>query len=229
MTWKDLGIPCPRSEPAAYTPMEWPETDAYVLEDAQLGALSPSAEFFAALIGERQTRYEFGALSMQTLGTLLLLTCRVKSVGGSPMGFPLSKRPAPSAGAIHPIHVVVHLPDSPVLYRYDPYAHVLCELTCGVETRELRRAMSEVVDCGRGVLLMFVAEFGLTEAKYENAGSLVWRDAGVLQGYFSMAAEALSLRFVPLGVTGEPWASAIVGRPGLAGVGCAVVGTASSS
>lgn len=226
MSSKNLGIPFPRSEALIYSPLEWPESNIYPLEDIQLSALSHSARSFAAIMAERQTRYGFGAMSMQELGSLLALTCKVRSVGSCQMGFPLSKRPAPSAGAIHPIHVVIHLADSPVLHRYDPFAHALLELTCKVNTSDLRCAMNNVVNCGDGVLLMFVAEFGLTDAKYENAESLVWRDAGILQGYFSIAAESLSLRFVPLGITGEPWASSITGQRGLTGVGCAVVGTA---
>lgn len=225
MNWKDLGVPSPRSEPIPYSPLEWPETDVITFEDAQPSERSSTAMSFASLVHQRQTRYGFGPLSRQDLGVLLALTCKVKALGSCNLGFPLSKRPAPSAGAIHPIHVILHIPEMPVLYRYDPYAHALLELRCGVDTEQLRRAMNEIVEVESGVLLMFVAEPGLTCSKYENAASLIWRDAGVLQGYFSMAAEYMGLHYVPLGVTGEPWVRRIVDKGGVAGVGVALVGS----
>jgi len=80
---------------------------------------------------------------------------------------------------------------------------------------------------GSATLLLFVAEPGMTIAKYSNASSLIWRDAGILQGYFAAAAESLDLNFCFLGVTGEPWASQLVDQPGLCGVGAAYVGAAS--
>lgn len=229
MIWKDLGNPYPRSEPRPYTPIVWSETGVvkfgndYVEKHYSLRGLATSS--FSSLIEKRRTRYEFNALSMRDLGILFSLTCKVRVTAISQMGFLLSRRPTPSAGAIHPIHVVVHLPGSQVLHRYDPFTHALVELACEIDTATLRRELNEIVDGGDGVLLLFVAEPGLTNAKYADAQSLVWRDAGILQGYFSMAAEALGLNFAPLGVTGEPWASRLVSQTGLAGVGVAYVGT----
>lgn len=233
MTWKDLGNPHPRPEPAPYTPLEWPEGKALVFEDdvptmerpETLLAFSASAVSFSSLAGSRRTRYGFGALGLATLGTLFTFTNKVLLQGSDQLGFALSQRPAPSAGAIHPIHVIAHLPGSPRLHRYDPFAHLLRELSCDVDILQLRDSMNAVVDGCDGVLLMFVAEPGRTFAKYSQASSLVWRDAGILQGYFSMAAEALGLNFAPLGVTGEPWAGQLIQQAGLAGVGVAFVGT----
>lgn len=233
MTWKDLGNPHPRPEPVPYTPLEWSEGKALAFEECvpamdrreNLLAFTAAAISFASLVESRRTRYGFGALSLPTLGTLFNLTNRVLLQGSDQYGFALSQRPAPSAGAIHPIHVITHLPCSPWLHRYDPFAHLLREVYCDVDILQLRDAMNSVVDGGEGLLLMFVAEPGRTFAKYAQASSLVWRDAGVLQGYFSMAAEALGLNFVPLGVTGEPWAGQLIQQAGLAGVGVAFVGT----
>ena len=232
MTWKDLGNPYPRPEPAPYTPLQWPEGEALVFEDRlpamdrpeSLVAFSACAASFASLVGSRRTRYGFGALGLQALGTLFTLTSRISLQGSDQLGFALSQRPAPSAGAIHPIHVIAHLSGSSRLHRYDPLAHSLRELSCNVDVSKLRDTMNVVVNGGEAVLLMFVAEPGRTFAKYAQACSLVWRDAGILQGYFSMAAEALGLNFSLLGVTGEPWAGELVQKPGLTGVGAAFVG-----
>lgn len=227
MIWKDLGIPSPHPEPKPYAPIAWPETDAIIFDsnasEIQSAAKSPE-DAFSSLIEKRRTRYGFGTLSLKTLGELLRLCCKVRLSGSDHLGFPLSQRSAPSAGAIHPIHIVVNLPNSPTLHRYEPFAHALIGLNSSINAFEMRVAMNGIVDGGDGVLIMFVAEPGLTFAKYENASSLVWRDSGVLQGYFSMAATALGLHFVLLGVTGEPWASHLTNENGLAGVGVAFVG-----
>ncbi|SEM10533.1 hypothetical protein SAMN05518845_11692 [Variovorax sp. YR750] len=84
--------------------------------------------------------------------------------------------------------------------------------------------MDELIAAPVATLLLLVAEPGKTAAKYFNSESLVWRDAGVLLGYLSLAAEALGLAFVPLGITGDPWAGKLVDESGLAGVGAALVG-----
>jgi hypothetical protein len=71
---------------------------------------------------------------------------------------------------------------------------------------------------------MFAAEPGKTFSKYTEANSLIWRDAGVLLGYFSFVAHALQLSFCPLGITGECWASQLDKQGRLVGVGLAIVG-----
>lgn len=224
--WKDLGNPYPLAEPTPYPPLEWLEGDELVFGRSMTVTDAPEtfSASFASLVESRRTRYGFSALSLEMLGALFTLTSRVSLQGSDHFGFALSQRPAPSAGAIHPIHVIAHLPCSPCLHRYDPFAHSIRELHCDVDVAKLRKAMNVVVNGGDGVLLMFVAEPGRTFAKYAQASSLVWRDAGIIQGYFSMAAEALSLNFAPLGVTGEPWAGQLVQKAGLAGVGAAFVG-----
>jgi hypothetical protein len=230
--WKDLGNPRPHAEPTKYLPLKWREGPELPFEEdlrSVRGAKllyenSPSMASYETLALSRRTRYDFGELNLATLGTLFALTSKVLLRGSDVLGFPISNRPAPSAGAIHPIHIIIHLARSPRLHRYDPFAHGLRELHCEVDVMQLREAMNVVVNGQAAVLIMFVAEPGRTFAKYAQADSLVWRDAGILQGYFSIAAEALGVNFTPLGVTGDPWASQLIQQPGLAGVGAAFVG-----
>ncbi|MDP9649676.1 nitroreductase family protein [Paraburkholderia caledonica] len=239
MTWMDLGNPALRTEPGFYTPVSWAEGPAIALDEPSEDSTGSTDTFashtegnttdlsdgFDALVASRRTRYDFHGIDLPSLGQLFSLTCRVSLIGTSALGFPLSQRPAPSAGAIHPVHVVVHLPGAARLHRYDPFGHGLRPLTCHIRLTQLRDAMNCVVDGRNAALLMFVAEPGKTLAKYEAGCSLIWRDAGILQGYFSMAAESLGLNFVPLGVTGDPWAGQLVEQAGLTGVGVAYVGT----
>ncbi len=220
MEWPDLKNPRPRSEPKPYRPVVWPEVQFVPLPEGSI----PDTPPFASVVEARRTRYSFAPLLDDQLGALMQFTCRVRAALAGPLAFAQSHRPAPSAGAIHPVHVVVHRPGDAALCRYDPFEHGLSKLDTSLKPSALRTAMHEVLDAPAGTLLLFVAEPGLTASKYEDAASLVWRDAGVLLGMFSMAAEALSLNFSPMGVTGEPWASQLIPGASLVGVGAAFVG-----
>lgn len=218
--WPDLKNPRPRSEPKPYEPVVWPATQFVPLPEGLIQDTPPFAEVAEA----RRTRYSFTPLSDGQLSALMQLTCRVTATLAGPLAFAQSHRPAPSAGAVHPVHVVMHRPGDAALCRYDPYGHGLSQLDTFLEPSDLRAAMHEVIDAPAGTLLLFVAEPGLTASKYKDAASLVWRDAGVLLGTFAMAAEALSLNFSPMGVTGEPWASQLIPGAPLVGVGAAFLG-----
>ena len=220
MEWPDLKNPHPWAEPRPYAPVIWPESQLLPLSDAPLQDTPP----FAAIVESRRTRYSFSLLSDEQLAALMQLTCRVTATLSGPLSFPQSYRPVPSAGAIHPVHVVLHRPGDDALYRYDPNEHGLRQLDISLDVMALRAAMHKVIDAPSATLLLFVAEPGMTESKYENATSLVWRDAGVLLGMFALASEALSLSFSPMGVTGEPWAGRLVPGAPLGGVGAAMVG-----
>lgn len=230
MTWTLPGNPRPRPEPERYIPVTWPDRSSIGLclplnsSEAQQPISAGAHAGFAEVVANRRSRYTFCRPSHGALGELFHLTCRVQETLDNRFGFPLSRRPAPSAGGIHPVHIVVHFSGSSCLHRYEPFTHALIELGSDVNVAELRASMDAVVPGEDAALLLFIAEPGKTLAKYTDAESLIWRDAGVLQGYLSLAAEALGLNFTPLGVTGEPWSSRLVEQGGLCGVGAALVG-----
>jgi len=220
MEWPNLKNPRPRPEALRYTPVAWPPSALVSLPDDPLHE-TPQ---FEAVIESRRTRYDFAVLSDEQLAALMHLTCRVRASFAGPLSFAQSFRPVPSAGAIHPLHLVLHRPGGATLQRYDPYEHGLRQLEASVDVMALRVAMHAIVEAPSATLMLLVAEPGMTASKYEDSASLVWRDAGVLLGTFAMAAEALSLNFTPMGVTGEPWASQLLPGAPLAGVGAAFVG-----
>lgn len=220
MEWPQLNNPRPWPEPLKYTPVVWPTSALLALPDDLLPDMPP----FGVVVESRRTRYSFAQLSNEQLAALMHLTCRARATLAGPLSFPQSYRPVPSAGAIHPVHIVLHRPGDIALHRYDPSEHGLRQLDESLDVIGLRSAMHDVIDAPNATLLLFVAEPGMTGSKYENATSLVWRDAGVLLGAIAMAAEALSLSFSPLGVTGEPWAGRLVPGAPLVGVGAAFVG-----
>jgi hypothetical protein len=142
----------------------------------------------------------------------------------SPMGFPLEQRGVPSAGAIHPIHVLIGDPVSRCIERYDGRSHSLQRLGSRLPD-ELVEACTSLVPPQEGKILLFAAEPGKTAAKYDDCGSLVWRDAGVLQGSLALVAESLGLNLCLLGMTGEPWVSQLSQQGKLCGVGMALLGS----
>lgn len=192
--------PRPRDMPAVYEPLVWPESQRIQLASC----LQPAQVDLARVLECRESRRDFSqGLSDATLGEFLWLACRNRSSRPSPFGFEQESRVHPSAGGMHPIHTLIGWAGGNWM-RYDPLAHALAEVpgSQGTVTTS-RAAASEVVPVGQGVLLALVAEPGRTAAKYENHETLVWRDAGVVLGYMSIAAEALRMSFCPLGMTGQ--------------------------
>lgn len=218
--WMEAGNPRPREIPRRHEPVRWSEGQDADLPDSDPKPTRDAAEILLT----RRTRYGFDQLTLVDLSRLLTLSARVQLEVPSQLGFPLSRRPAPSAGGIHPIHLVVHHPDHSRLQRYDAFRHRLREVYCSVRPAVVRSELGQVVPGEQATLLLMVAEPGRTAAKYADHVSLVWRDAGALLGVIAVAAEALHLNFAPLGVTGEPWASALVEQSGLVGVGAAWIG-----
>jgi SagB-type dehydrogenase family enzyme len=212
----------PRTSPNLYEPLRWPV--------GALTALPPRSEplqvDMVALLEQRQSRRSFNRdLTALEMGDFLWLACRSRSSRSGPFGFPQESRPHPSAGGMHPIHVLVARSDDGWM-RYDPVEHALIELPGSrVAATLARKASTLLVPLNRGVLIALTAEHGRTAAKYEKVASLVWRDAGVVLGYMSVVAEALGLSFCPLGILGEPYVSAAVANDSrVQAAGLAVLG-----
>lgn len=219
-----LPEPVPRDEPDWYEPVEWPHGQRIQL----LPRSKPLEVDLVAIMEQRQTRREFTCpADGNMLGEFLWLTCRSRTSSPSIYGPNQESRPHPSAGALHPIHVLVAR-DRGALYRYEPSEHALIEIpnTASSATQTIEAAQ-QCLPGSNGTVIALVAEPGKTGSKYENPESLVWRDAGVVLGYMSLVAEALGLAFCPLGMTGRPFAMLGLPTPdALQGVGLAVLGTA---
>lgn len=174
----------------------------------------------------RASRRSFaGPLDDESLAALLAASCRTLSAEPSAYGFPLEYRPTPSAGALHPVHVLVQqLPGQP-WKRYDSLANELVEvLGSEANAQKAREAANELVPCADATIFGFAAEVGRTSVKYVNAESLVWRDAGAVVAYLHLCAEAVGLAFTPLGISGDPFLRALDGEDRLRGVGMALAG-----
>jgi len=214
--------PKPRGVPQRYEPIAWPSGQRIHLPPRT----APLLVDVVTLMEQRKTRREFTReLSLEALGEFLWLACRSRSSRASPYGPNQESRPHPSAGALHPIHVLVAR-DREGLYRYDHSEHALMEIPGSKPNAgHAITAARASLELGQGWVLALVAEPGKTGSKYENPETLVWRDAGVVLGYMSVVAEALGLPFCPLGITGSSEVtSGLPGATKFHGAGLAVLG-----
>lgn len=223
MTWIDLGDPIPRSRSRHYDLYNWRNGEFISLSDPLSGTLM-TADFFVTL-KQRKSRREFAPLERDILSAFLWHSASSREAIPSEMGFDLERRSAPSAGAIHPIHLLLQLSGDPRWWRYEPKYHLLIEvLDAEAKLEGLSTLSQRVLYSEHAVKILLVAESGKVSSKYHNACSLVWRDAGVLVGVMSLTAQALGLSFCPLGITGEPWVRQLDVQNQLAGVGMVLLG-----
>lgn len=221
MNWVDLGNPVPMEQSQAYEPVGWKTGNLLklVLPDS---IVTPA---FHDVAFSRRSRRKFNAIGIDQLSTLLWLTARTQDVDRLFSNVTLRRAPVPSAGALHPVHIIITHQRSNSWWLYERDAH---ELRCLVEVGDLWNGLldqiEQVVPRGAGSVVLLVAEPGKTMAKYKNACSLIWRDAGVLLAHLGLAAEAARLDFCALGITGEPWVSSLDDQNRLVGVGAALVG-----
>lgn len=221
-TWLELGNPRPKQQPTPYTPIEW---TGQRIELSIKG--SARAPHLAALLAARRSRRDFAApATLDDLAAILELCCRTREVQASDLGFDLEFRPHPAAGAIHSVHTLVQRENDENWMYYDAQAHQLVSLPgTAAAANAARSAADELVPAANASLIALVAEPNKAAAKYKSPESLIWRDAGVLLGYFSICAEALNLSFCPLGITGQPMLDRELDEQGrLCGVGMALLG-----
>lgn len=220
MAWKLLGEPKPRERVIPYQTLAWPDG-----ERCSLSRPVDALQSFCDVTASRRSKRSFGPLALADLSALLWYASRTIAAQSSSLGFDISLRPVPSAGAIHPIHLLVCSALNPVWQRYEPSEHSLVTVTEGlVPPCEALAQAAPAVDPQGGTLLWLAAEVGKTAAKYENAESLVWRDAGALLAQLAVTASYLGLHFCPLGLVGHAWAEGLDQTKLICGVGTALVG-----
>jgi SagB-type dehydrogenase family enzyme len=227
MTWIELGNPTPRPVAKEYHLVNWGIGEALQLSTPALPPLC--APSFYDVLQRRRTSRTFSNISLDELSTFLAYIAGTQAIASSEMGFDLELRPTPSAGAIHPIHILVKMPASTEWWVYESKANQLLEINRGDEILEgLQKEVMTIIPAENAHQLLLVAEPGKSFAKYDQACSLIWRDTGVMLGIMALTAEALGLSFCPLGITGEPWAHRLSQETQLAGVGVALLGAPSA-
>ena len=212
--------PHPRATPQCGEAVQFPESPETVFGQpiAITGALVQE------VVLRRRSGNSFAEIDPNALGSLLWYSVRTQAVNNEDPAREL--RPVPSAGALHPIHLL--LSTSPSAWqRYVAGRHSLAILPAEpTPATQIWGERRSILDPGFGTLLLLVGDLRLGSAYYDHPETLLLRDSGCLLGHLGLVAEALGLSYRILGPTGEPWASAL--RPDLvdsvAGVGMAIVG-----
>lgn len=176
---------------------------------------SPSANFFD-LATSRHSSRGFAKLNPGDLDCLLWYSAKAYSINYQENGYILSHRASPSAGARHPIDILVCLDrNEPVLHVYNPFEHALAKLDCDRKiVVAFLQHINQNLAIKDGTLLWLIGHPHRTSAKYDHAESLIWRDAGALLQQIQLAATALSLTSCPIGTLGEPFDYQLFGSIG---------------
>lgn len=176
----------------------------------------PSTSFID-VIKERKSSREFKELSIDQLSDLLWLACKVKDIAIDPAGYILTHRPSASAGGRHPIDVLVLSPILGIstIHYYNPFEHTLNKLDFDQKSvTQLHSHVNESIVLGSATMLWLLAHPQRTTAKYSNALSLIWRDAGTLIHSIQLACTFIDVNSCPIGTLGEPYISNVFSRIG---------------
>lgn len=220
MSYLNAPSPRPKSRPNVSSGVRF----ANAVEEQLASPDQAVKALFADVVLRRRSGSRFHKVGRDSLTSLLWYSVRTQAVNQEDPVREL--RPVPSAGALHPIHLL--LSSSPAHWeRYVARSHAIAGLQVDKRSAEsIWAEVRDILDPGEGIALLLLADLGLARAYYDHPDTLLFRDSGCLLGHLGLVAEALGLSFRILGPTGEPWASdLIVGVGGLlVGVGLAVVG-----
>jgi len=191
--------PKPKESQQAFYPFIYPTTGKTPLCRE---FLVRKFDFLDVYLSRRSTTHLSG-MSFLKLSEVLYYSCKTQYIKEDESGFLLSKRASPSAGARHPIDILVS--PSPVsgartLLYYNPTDHSLNELN--IQKEILQAFFSEVnenVCMNDASLIWFSIQPGKTSSKYDNSESLIWRDTGALLYCIQIACTYLGLSSCPLG------------------------------
>jgi hypothetical protein len=213
--------PKPRSEPKPYAGAVWPVHRSIRVQET----IPPNpADFSSILEGRRSERVLLRAPLRETLNFVSYATAPRQSWGSQPAR---SRRPAHSAGALHPIEPIVVAGKTPRILRPRPSALLVDVLTASLPEAALRLLIKvrEMLPQSKCDLIVLIADRARIDAHYENADQLIMRDAGALMQTLHFCAAAMRLGFCPLGISGRDLVDALFEQNcSMAGVGVAAVG-----
>ena len=157
------------------------------------------------VLRNRRSIRAFAPIDATRLSTLLYHSARIRVTWQGPGEYPASSRAAPSAGARHPLDLVV-IPgeiegmEKPRLDRGSPYLFdpMTCELVSiddpwGDAFRESLSHAKGLLGATPAVVLVLAARMDRTFSRYRGGISLIYRDAGALLATIGLVASALGL------------------------------------
>jgi SagB-type dehydrogenase family enzyme len=217
-----LDNPVPRDTELEYAEFEYPIVSREFLPEPDMDFTTS----FSDILLQRKSRRSFNSLSPEQKNSFLWHSSRTLEV--DPSASRWQHRSAPSAGGRHPIDLFVIEPhgSDETIFLYQPESHCLAKLRSAKnEISNLILEANNVLPSQQATIVWFGAQFDRTMSKYEHGESLVWKDAGALISVMALVAEALQLKFCPLGITGEPFISRTFQTKKLSGVGGVYIGS----
>ncbi|MFD2602600.1 hypothetical protein [Flavobacterium suzhouense] len=188
--------------------------------------IQPLHTNFDTVINNRKSSRVFNKITLQQIGDILWYVAKVRNTFLQDNGYILTHRGTASAGARHPIDLIIN---SPVLsekdfYYYNPFEHSLNNLD-NIKGSAFLEHINDIVKTDNATIIWFVAHKYRTHAKYIDADSLLWRDAGALINGIQMVCTAMNLHSCAVGTLGEPFISdSFKNQEGIFGAGGLLIG-----
>lgn len=183
----------------------------------------PDAGFFEVL-GARRSGVA-GPLGIDDLSALLWHSTALRSRMPGRFGVPAESRNSPSGGGLHPIRLLVLPLEDGTAALYDDQQHGLMPVGAAALAVN-RESISTILGHGQGTTVQFAADRALLDACYDNAGSILWRDAGALVATMCLVATALGIAACPVGRVGNDVVDAAGVKEGFVGAGAVHFGKA---
>lgn len=191
--------PIPKNQPDKFEPFIYPIKDKCKLERT----IVKNDKEFLDVIFSRRSSSKFSRISLDQLSHLLHLSTKIQSLQVDETGYIITNRTTPSAGARHPVDLLVSI-DNPhgnrFLSYYNPIDHSLNELS--LQKKELQDFFNEIsknLSINNACIIWFSIQVAKTGSKYENPESLYWKDTGALLYCIQLIATYLGLKSCPLG------------------------------
>ncbi|VTP87298.1 hypothetical protein [Sphingobacterium daejeonense] len=148
---------------------------------------------FFKVIEDRRSNKELLPLEANQLDFLLWYSSRTRDAYVDE-DYILSKRPSPSAGAVHPIDILINHAGDNFFSIYSPFEHGVYRLDFLEEkVQSFINHISLAFPSRKGTLLWFIIHPYRTDKYYNNSESLVWRDAGALMQTIALTCSALGI------------------------------------
>jgi hypothetical protein len=201
-----------------YADYTWPVESSTLFEPLN----APFGRAFIDVFEQRRSTRALSPAPLKlTVGALLFaLTPRFWKEGDA---LRRSRRPALSAGALHPISVLLF--DDLAVFRLNAESCMLEKLAFPTSVRDAWVSKCQrVLPAANGTFLALVADMARPMSAYARSETLVWRDAGAMLQTLALVAELFELRFCPLGILGNEVVSAFPSGQQLLAVGAAAIG-----
>lgn len=205
-------------ENGPYPDYVWPIESSIQLEPFAAPVGQPFVEVFE---NRRSIRTLSLAPLQLTVGALLFaLTPRFWKIDDA---LRRSQRPTLSAGALHPISLMLFHESS--VFRLNADSCTLEKLYFPIEARDawINRC-HQVLPEANGAFLALIADLARPRSAYAHCETLVWRDAGATLQTIALVAELFGLGFCPLGILGRELVTTLPSGNQLLAVGAAAIG-----